>query len=1687
MSESLDESQLVPELGDLLTIVSDVYRSTTGRIIYRDGALIRIRPYTVSDRAVEFPLDESGMFQESLGVKELIIHEKAKYPQYAKQLGVLPGETLEFYTVDGTQSADPGIVKAVIADDTQDAIQLEDGRILEFGFIGPQPPFAVIIPRSPPEDFGSIDNNTDITEVEQEPEFPEFELPLALVEEIPTSERSYSDSVQREDMFVSMLLDVPQARQKNPRLLRTLYRTTDLLLALKNSVVVRDETNGVVADQHRSYVPTSLSQVLELQSTPVPAFLPVADVKKVVYTDDDGGEFEDVDVRPDVYSLLEASATTAAFKTGSEMGNPFLSYMDFLLRRNLPSFVPRSQNPTQWIQQDQDVLRSRVPPEAVQGFPSGLPAGVGSRRDEETTQLTVEYLGSVEDRSARLLAASQFLDRKTGQTFQVAPADPATMVDHVVLSTDLLPYRAPTRSAVLLWDIGASETSRMRTHTFYQMLTKSWDKQRVLSRSTASIPELLQERIGSALQIMDRPIVHTLDTLGMRTLELDSAMMEVLSKALIAGQDAWTKAMDKLRRRALASLESTDVAPIAPPIGDSDLWSETVVEQPDIAAALSDLESRETVLFPTSIARTSYFLGKANGTLLDLWYAVAGQHAVDIAASTYQAEMRRLQRRESNERRKEAELSSTLVKNECPHVYLLESIRGIREDSKKWVVFQDFLNKYQAGLRGNWVICGSCSQNLVCRHELMLLHEYQHPGRSVALHKSLLLEFSGPVFEGAYICKNCGQKIAEIEYDSHLEFDDEGRPLVGRTVVEPTTKVVKNEAGEDVEIEVEEGELDLAVAMKDEAFAKDNQGFSGADAKLYYLVRTVLEHCGITPTPELYQRMVSAIRDFQQYKIPPKPIFIAQKKKMDPKANSKTDYDKLYDEFYSKMLLGALGALAVLEIQTTNPPIPFPAHACPLSRTGYPLEKEGAGTLAYVACVIAGILRNDAPWNLPIWSRETSLPKRQAAVLADIRQSMMLVLAVPGPSGKAPPPLTTWTDYYQTALESTRKVEESKGIAEDSAAFIRADRIPTSFRPLPLLAASEEESAVRNASKLMSDVAEGDIQEVKEFLSKRQGDVLRTTLKTFHTSGQESAKSLGFLSETNPRSEGTCCFKRLGVVAAQGVGFVSIAEALGENKAEEVVLLEEGAASLRRRDPVGPANGTRLYVPWSATPTAPFQPAADSSMYYRLFLKNCFHGDNMGNPHEFGEDFVCRRCAYQLPKEFEYLTPSNLGISDGKKFAKAWDEMQETRRTMAMQSLQGIVSEETFHALEDAIHTRKIVYPHEYAGPNPLPEILEAYRQILLRIPVFSSAVQEWTILQQVSTKILANKVYESSERNIMFRHFSTAVDSLAERIELRMRELLGSRPTEINITAIQNAMEGLKKLTADSDGALNARNLLHMFVVPSSQMIHGYMNEKLFITRWFPSVAPSHKKLLQDIWSKHNAILQKGIDSFAGLSSVAQDAGRKALQSCTTWLGEWMQSWIQEMRPTSSYTGFTGGETAIILQWTVYTAISTLLFENSPLYTEVSPDIQQPLQRFFQSWCVSLLQLSAAESQKYQLSAKKIQDELLSRQEREKAYFIKRFDDLDRDMRKVELIKKRLKIGDWAVGTMKNLFQYDADFFEFERGQRAGMGLPEFDGDITGIVGAGAENPFGFMQFGVEAPAVGVNDHRVQQDEDAN
>jgi hypothetical protein len=156
--------------------------------------------------------------------------------------------------------------------------------------------------------------------------------------------------------------------------------------------------------------------------------------------------------------------------------------------------------------------------------------------------------------------------------------------------------------------------------------------------------------------------------------------------------------------------------------------------------------------------------------------------------------------------------------------------------------------------------------------------------------------------------------------------------------------------------------------------------------------------------------------------------------------------------------------------------------------------------------------------------------------------------------------------------------------------------------------------------------------------------------------------------------------------------------------------------------------------------------------------------------------------------------------------------------------------------------------------------------------------------------------------------------------------------------------------------------------------------------------------------------------------------------------------SWIREIR---SNIHFTDDEYKIVLRWFTLSGLNALMKRDSVYYRNITTaDQKNRVSRYLTNWIERSVQSNAKYNKRYQLNVSQIQEAINARAELEKAYFIKRFDDLDRDLRAVEKIKKSLKIGDWAVGTVKNLFSYDADFYEFERSQRTAMGLPEFGGE---------------------------------------
>ena len=1664
---------LIPELGDLITIMSDSYGRTYGRIIYRDMAFIRIRPFTSSTSVVIFPLDpDTGLFQETLGVKEVIIHEKRRNPHFAIQLSIVPGERLELFDDHARPLHPPVAVQEVIATNTYDAVRLEDGTLIDFGFIGPPPPIYVIRPLAAAEDDLLPENEAAPTNYveETEEEFPDIELdpellPKALVEEVPSEERVYSDTVQREDMFVNLLADIPIKRQKDPRIMAQLYRTSDLLLALKNSVLPRDADNAPIRGAPSiSYIPSTITDVIAKQQVPLPAIIPVAAVKKVLYFDPATATktFRDVEIRSEATSLSKMKDAETAYENVASdvLGNPYVSYIHDVLATSaayVPADSVAADGPKHAV--DQDVLRSQVPPHPIDGFPT-LPKAPPKAPSEK--KQPVDYIGgigTIKNSHVRLIGPTRFKNYKTGTDVVIAPGDTSAIVDNLLLSQKLTDARSHIRSSVLLWDIQASESSRDRRTLFYNDLMNG--DITVLQPEMLLVNEL-NARLHPGLHYATKKTTQVLDSLGLRYLELSEETFAPLQAKVREGRKLWDDAYDNLRKHAKAALAKQS-QPAVPAIADaSSPLLANVTGNELLKYMMEKLMEKETSMKLYDIAIANDMMKYMYGTLAPLWYAVAAGADSAVAEIVYKSEFGRYTRQITEERLKQSEFTATPNINPCAHVKELEKVFGIKNDQERMPIFQKFLTKYQGGQKGNMLLCSLCNNDLVCRHEVLLLNEFLNPGRGVALHKTLLLEYAGPVFEGAYICKTCGQKIAEIEYDTHLEFDDEGRPLMGRGVIEQTKE--------------EEEDAD-GIPLR--AIAEKEIPYTGAEREIYFFLRTVFERCGMVADDATYRRAVYAVRTYVERKM----------------VKSEADYDKQrtaaakkrialppYATHIADLQIQAVGTVVLLELQTSKSHIPIPAPGCALSRDGFPLDgpdpaTAGKGALRYVACAIAGIQILDAPWSKTSWSAETKMDKRIGIIEILLQSTVYLMLSIQNPNkpGVAPAaPIDGVTDVYTERLQTIFK--EKQAVATTEVVASAADVLPPMFRPLSQiqLPSVAEEVPIGNRVQFQKNVEDGNVAKIGDLVHTRARQLSQKIMAGFHT---QSAK-YGIIIPNNPRSESVCCFKRLGAVALQGMGVASLD--ISEADKEESVLIMDAAEKFHRRDPAMSGAGTHILVPWSAPIRTTELPTPNESDYYKLFLRHCYTGRNHGGVHEFGPDDACRNCGFIMPRELFFSPGAEISETDGKRREAAYNDLLNRRKEIAIQAFaeQGIaITTETFRELEERIRLRKNVPDVLPVSILALPTRFESMTSELKSL--LPAATADWKLFL-AGFRAIQETGLKGLQRGRELTKFSTAYALRKKAFKEIMLKGVERAALAEDIT---KSLKILKSISQRPDN-------IAKFIVSAAEQVsrtHAILLSPVKIASWFPKLIPSHKKLLEEIWERQSALSIRAIKAIEELDNEDVTAAiQTALQAFASWLGGWLRYWTDEIRVGAELTE---DEYTLLLRWSVYSGCLALLTSSSSFFAAAQSEaVRTAAINFMKSWLVDALTTAGGIMTTYQKSPETIRDELNARQEMEKKAVIDEFDNLDQKSRKMQLMMKKYGIGRWGLGKVAS--KLNPEIMEAERAQRAQMGLPEFSADVTGTGDegeGGAQDPYGFYTFGA-AEAVTMDageDHRAAQDED--
>jgi hypothetical protein len=449
----------IPELGDILTVKSTVFGKISGKIIYRDENLIRVLPFNSSDRAYDLPMDPNeGDFKADIGVTECIIHTKRDAPQFALQLSASPGELLEFFNNAGQVVAPPGIIADKGINEENDTILLTDGRLLNFMYIGPPMPIQVIrvsVPAQPGEEEGvgmeqeEGDEPPDVYDLS----FLEGLVPAAIMEDIPTADRTYPEVIQREEMYLDLLKSFSEARQQNPLLLRAIARETELLIALKNAAMVTSETGEI-----RPFTKSaeSLKDIIGSIRAPLSSLLPVIAMKRILYTDVESGNetteatLEQVDLRDGLTNELRILRAYESYLNGQEAGGAaqvsilMYSYLNDVLSRDGSVFLPNKTSlEGEEIQVDQDVLRTTLPPEPLLGY---------SRISTLAEEIDNSYIGEITSRHHRVIGPYK---TKTQQV--VAPGDPGTASNYLLFPASVgSSYRPGKSSGSIAEDIRAA-------------------------------------------------------------------------------------------------------------------------------------------------------------------------------------------------------------------------------------------------------------------------------------------------------------------------------------------------------------------------------------------------------------------------------------------------------------------------------------------------------------------------------------------------------------------------------------------------------------------------------------------------------------------------------------------------------------------------------------------------------------------------------------------------------------------------------------------------------------------------------------------------------------------------------------------------------------------------------------------------------------------------------------------------------------------------------------------------------------------------------------------------------------------------------------------------------------------------------------------------------------------------------
>jgi hypothetical protein len=252
-----------------------------------------------------------------------------------------------------------------------------------------------------------------------------------------------------------------------------------------------------------------------------------------------------------------------------------------------------------------------------------------------------------------------------------------------------------------------------------------------------------------------------------------------------------------------------------------------------------------------------------------------------------------------------------------------------------------------------------------------------------------------------------------LDYDTSIEYSDDGTPISGRAVLEeePTIKDTLDQIlGEDT-----------GAAPEDEiVFKSESQRIIFAAAKKLF------DTVGIYAKTDTLKRVLMRVEA----------EMLKQPSAADYKQLTKGKRAMDYQIFINRIMVAALAANCLIEIQTNIPGfiVHYKLAGCRAGFSGFPLgdEKDRTG-LDYIVCAVGSIRDDVVPWNLTGYQQETSEKRRLDAIQTTTTRVLEGVLL----SAAVQQQMSKKREYLKAIYGSVTHSEQLP------------EKIPDGFRPVP--------------------------------------------------------------------------------------------------------------------------------------------------------------------------------------------------------------------------------------------------------------------------------------------------------------------------------------------------------------------------------------------------------------------------------------------------------------------------------------------------------------------------------------------------------------------------------------------------------------------------------------------------------------